>query len=398
MAGALAGLTVLDLATFVAAPFCCTLLGEFGAEVIKVEQPGKGDDLRRLGIPTEQGPSLWWYVDARNKKSITCNLRTPEGQALIKQLVGHCDILAENFRPGTMEDWHLGYEQLQAINPGLVMVRISAFGQTGPYRDQPGFGRIAAAVSGITYICGYPDRPPVSPGTPTIPDYLAGTFGALGALVAIQHRHNTGQGQVVDVGLYEPMLRMLDETIPIYGTTGYVRERRGPAAEHVVPHNHYQSRDGQWIAIACTNDRMFDRLVTGAMQRPALREEFPTKIERLEQRDALDALIAKWVGEDDARDVLAKLQAAEVPCSLINSVQDLFADPHMQSRENIITAAHPLGGLLHMVGVVPKLSVTPGTVESVGPAAVGAHNEEIYCGRLGLTRDDLDTLHSKGIV
>jgi crotonobetainyl-CoA:carnitine CoA-transferase CaiB-like acyl-CoA transferase len=398
MARALEALTVLDLATFVAAPFCCTLLSEFGADVIKVEQPGRGDDLRRLGMPTEQGPSLWWYVDARNKKSITCNLRTPEGQGLIKKLVAHSDILAENFRPGTMEDWHLGYEQLRAINPGLVMVRISAFGQTGPYRDQPGFGRIAAAVSGVTYICGYPDRPPVSPGTPTIPDYLAGTFGALGALIAIQHRHQSGQGQVVDVGLYEPMLRMLDETVPIYGATGYVRERRGPAAEHVVPHNHYQSRDGKWLAIACTNDRMFERLVTGAMQQPALLAEFPTKVARLERRDELDARVAQWVRQDDASDVLAKLDAAEVPCSLINSVQDLFADPHVRARDNLMTLPHPLGGLLHMVGVVPKLSLTPGAVDNVGPLTPGAHNEEIYCGRLGLSRDDLDSLRTKGII
>jgi crotonobetainyl-CoA:carnitine CoA-transferase CaiB-like acyl-CoA transferase len=398
MARALEALTVLDLATFVAAPFCCTLLSEFGADVIKVEQPGKGDDLRRLGMPTEQGPSLWWYVDARNKKSITCNLRTPEGQGLIKKLVAHTDILAENFRPGTMEGWHLGYEQLQAINPGLVMVRISAFGQTGPYRDQPGFGRIAAAVSGVTYICGYPDRPPVSPGTPTIPDYLAGTFGALGALIAIQHRHQSGQGQVVDVGLYEPMLRLLDETVPIYGATGYVRERRGPAAEHVVPHNHYQSRDGKWLAIACTNDRMFERLVTGAMQQPALLAEFPTKTARLERRDDLEARVAQWVRQDNAGDVLAKLAAAEVPCSLINSVQDLFADPHVRARDNLMTAPHPLGGLLHMVGIVPKLSLTPGTVDNVGPLTPGAHNEEIYCGRLGLSRDDLDSLRTKGII
>jgi crotonobetainyl-CoA:carnitine CoA-transferase CaiB-like acyl-CoA transferase len=382
----------------VAAPFCCTLLGEFGAEVIKVEQPGRGDDLRRLGMPTEHGPSLWWYVDARNKKSITCNLRTPEGQELIRKLVRQTDILAENFRPGTMEGWNLGYEQLQAINPALVMVRISAFGQTGPYRDQPGFGRIAAAVSGVTYICGYADRPPVSPGTPTIPDYLAGTFGALGALIAMQHRQKTGQGQVVDVGLYEPMLRMLDETIPIFGSTGHVRQRRGPAAEHVVPHNHYQSRDGKWIAIACTNDRMFERLVTGTMQQPELLTEFPTKVERLARRDDLDALVAQWVRQFDAHDVLAKLGAAEVPCSLINSVQDLFEDPHIQARQNIITALHPLGGLLHMAGVVPKLSLTPGTVESVGPMTVGAHNEEIYCARLGLSRDDLDTLRAKGII
>jgi succinyl-CoA:(S)-malate CoA-transferase subunit B len=229
MSGALDGLVVLDLATFIAAPFCCTLLGELGAEVIKVEQPGRGDELRRLGHKTADGVSYMWLVEARNKKSITCNLREPEGQALIMRLAASADILAENFRPGTMEKWNLGYDALARVNPRLVMVRISAFGQTGPSRERPGFGRIAGAVSGISYISGYPDRPPVSPGTPTIPDYLAGVTGAVGALAAIESRHRTGLGQVVDVALYAPMLRMLDEMIPVHGALGTVRERIGRA-------------------------------------------------------------------------------------------------------------------------------------------------------------------------
>ena len=398
MAGALDGLTVLDLATFVAAPFCCTLLGEFGAEVIKVERPGTGDDLRRLGRPIEDGPTYWWLVKSRNKKSITCNLRTPEGQDLIKQLSAKADILAENFRPGTMERWHLGYDELKAVNPGLIMVRISAFGQTGPYREQPGFGRIAGAVSGITYISGYPDRPPVSPGTPTIPDYLAGTFGAVGALMALQHRHGTGEGQMVDVALYEPMLRMLDELVPLYGAKGEIRERIGSGTAYVVPHNHYQAGDGKWIAIACTNDRMFERLVQGAMQRPQLLAEFSTMAERLQRREELDGLVQEWVRQFDAQTALATLQASEVPCSLVYSAQDLFEDPHIRARDNILEFPNPLGGLLHMVGVMPKLSATPGKVESTGPVEVGAHNEEIYCGRLGLSRDDLQTLKYRGII
>ncbi len=398
MAGALAGLTVLDLATFVAAPFCCTLLGEFGAEVTKVEQPGQGDDLRRLGTPAAENVSYWWLAEARNKKSITCNLRTPEGQGLIKKLVAQVDILAENFRPGTLERWNLGYDVLRGINPGLVMVRISAYGQTGPYRQRPGFGRIAAAVSGITYLCGYPDRPPVTPGTPTLPDYLAGTFGALGALMAIYHRQRTGEGQIVDVGLYEPMLRLLDELIPLYGARGYVRERIGSGTEYVVPHNHYQARDGKWIAIACTNDRMFARLVAQAMDQPHLLEAFPTMAERVQRRQELDNLVQQWVGQFPAHEVLAKLEVAEVPASLVYSVQDLFADPHLRARENILTFPHPLAGMLHMAGIVPKLSRTPGKVESVGPVPVGAHNEEIYCGRLGLTHDDLDVLRARGII
>jgi crotonobetainyl-CoA:carnitine CoA-transferase CaiB-like acyl-CoA transferase len=394
---ALDGLTVLDLATFVAAPFCCTLLGEFGAEVIKVEQPGRGDDLRRLGTPAREGLSYWWLVESRNKKSITCNLRTAEGQALITRLAATADVLAENFRPGTLERWRLGWDELRAANPRLVMVRISAFGQTGPYRERPGFGRIAAAMSGISYLSGYPDRPPVTPGTPTIPDYLAGALGAFGALVALEHRRRSGEGQVVDLALYEPMLRMLDELVPVYAATGYVRERIGSATEYVVPHNHYRARDGRWLAIACTNDRMFERLAA-AMGRPALAAEFPTMAARLAARADLDALVQTWVGGADAADVLARLDAAEVPCGPVASVRDLFDDPHVRARGNIVQTPSPLGGLLAMVGSVPRLSATPGAVDHPGPVTVGADNEEIYCGRLGLSRDDLRALADKGVV
>lgn len=397
MPGALDGLGVLDLATFVAAPFCCTLLGEFGAEVIKVEQPGRGDDLRRLGTAAREGLSYWWLVESRNKKSITCNLREPEGQALVKRLVEGADVLAENFRPGTMERWGLGWDELRAANPGLVMVRISAFGQTGPYRERPGFGRIAAAMGGLSYLSGYPDRPPVTPGTPTIPDYLAGALAAFGALAALQHRLRSGAGQVVDVALYEPMLRMLDELIPVYGATGYVRERIGSGTEYVVPHNHYQARDGRWLAIACTNDRMFERLA-GAMGRPELAAAYPTMAARLEGRAELDAVVQAWVGGADAREVLARLDASEVPSGPVASARDLFEDPHVQARDNIVTLPNPLGGLLSMVGVVPRLTASPGRVEHPGPVAVGAHNEEIYCGRLGLSRDELRALASRGIV
>jgi crotonobetainyl-CoA:carnitine CoA-transferase CaiB-like acyl-CoA transferase len=394
---ALAGLTVLDLATFVAAPFCCTLLGEFGAEVIKIEQPGRGDDLRRLGTPAREGLSYWWLVESRNKKSITCNLRDPDGQALIKRLAARTDVLAENFRPGTMERWSLGWNELRAVNPGLVMVRISAFGQTGPYRERPGFGRIAAAMGGISYLSGYPDRPPVTPGTPTIPDYLAGALAAFGALTALEARRRTGEGQVVDVGLYEPMLRMLDELIPVYGATGYVRERIGSGTEYVVPHNHYRARDGRWLAIACTNDRMFERLAS-AMGRPELAEEFSTMTARLARRTELDSIVQAWVGTADGKDVLARLDAAEVPCGPVTSARDLFEDPQVRARENIVETANPLGGWLAMVGVVPRLTRTPGSIETAGPVAVGAHNEEIYCGRLGLSRDDVQALVRRGVI
>jgi crotonobetainyl-CoA:carnitine CoA-transferase CaiB-like acyl-CoA transferase len=394
---ALAGLTVLDLATFVAAPFCSTLLGEFGAEVIKVEQPGVGDDLRRLGTPAAPGVSYWWLAESRNKKSVTCNLRAEEGQALIKRLVAQTDILTENFRPGTLERWNLGWDALRAVNPGLVLVRISAYGQTGPYADRPGFGRIAAAMSGISYLSGHPDRPPVTPGTPTIPDYLAGAVGAFGAMVALEHRRRTGEGQVVDVGLYEPMLRMLDELIPVYGATGRVRERIGSSAEHVVPHNHYQAADARWVAIACTNQRMFERL-TQAMGRADLRERYPTMADRLARREEVDALVQAWVGSFPAAEVLRQLDAAEVPNSLVYSVRDLFEDPHVKARDDVVGVPSPLGGVLQVAGIVPKLSRTPGAIEHLGPLTPGEHNAAIYCGRLGLSREELDTLRARGVV
>ena len=395
---ALGGVTVVDLATYLAAPVCATLLGELGAEVIKVEQPGTGDDLRRLG--TSAGDtSYWWLVEARNKKSITCNLRDPEGQALVKRLVGSAHVLTENFRPGTLERWNLGWDDLARVRPSLVMVRISAFGQTGPYRERPGFGRIAAAVGGLSYLSGYPDRPPVTPGTPTVPDYLAGVFAAVGALAALRHAERSGEGQVVDVGLYEPVLRVLDDTIAVYGATGHVRERIGSGTESAVPHDHYRARDGRFIAIACTNDRMFGRLLQ-AMERADLEgdERMRTTPARLRHRALVNELVAAWVGARDAAAALAALDTAEVPASLVMNVRDLFEDPHVAARDNILTVATEVAGALRMPGVVPRLSRTPGRVTSAGPARVGEHNEEIYCGRLGLTRDDLAALAARGIV
>ena len=396
---ALAGVSVLDLATFLAAPVCATLLGEFGAEVIKVEQPGVGDDLRRLGRTAPTGASYWWLVEARNKKSITCNLRDPEGQALIRRLVATAHVVAENFRPGTLERWNLGWAELSAVRPSLVMVRISAFGQTGPRRAKPGFGRIAAAVGGLAYLSGYPDRPPVSPGTPTVPDYLAGVFGAVGALVALRHAERTGAGQVVDLGLYEPVLRVLDDAVPVFGATGQVRERIGSGTESAAPHNHYKSRDGRWIAIACTNDRMFERLAQ-ALGRPALASDprLSTTRARLEHRALVDDLVAAWVGEREAEDALRVLEGAEVPSSLVASVRDLFEDEHVRAREDILELPVPGLGTLAMPGVIPRLTLTPGRVEHAGPARPGEHNEEIYGERLGIPSAELARLRASGVI
>ena len=400
MPHALDGVSVLDLATFLAAPVCATLLGEFGAEVIKVEQPGVGDDLRRLGRPAAGGaPSYWWLVEARNKKSITCNLRDPEGQTLIRRLVARTRVLTENFRPGTLERWSLGWDDLARVNPALVMVRISAFGQTGPRREQPGFGRIAAAVGGLSYVSGYPDRPPVTPGTPTVPDYLAGVFAAVGALAALRHAERTGHGQVVDVGLYEPVLRVLDDAIAVYSGTGVVRERIGSGTESATPHNHYRTRDGRWLAIACTNDRMFGRLL-GAMDRADLRDDprLVSTRQRLAHRQLVDDLVATWVAERTAEDVLAALAAAEVPSSLVMSVRDLFEDEHVRARGNIISMATEVAGALAMPGVVPRLTLTPGEVRAPGPITPGQDNEEIYGERLGLDGAELARLRGRGII
>ena len=396
----LAGVTVVDLATFLAAPVAATLLGEFGAEVIKVEQPGLGDDLRRLGRPPAEGrPSYWWLQEARNKKSVTCNLRLPEGQALVKRLIAGAQIVTENFRPGTLERWGLGWEDLSRVNPALVMLRISAFGQTGPRRERPGFGRIAAAVGGLSYVSGYPDRPPVTPGTPTVPDYLAGVFGALGALIALRHAERTGEGQVVDLALYEPVLRVLDDAVAVYGGTGRVRERIGSGTESAAPHNHYRTRDGRWLALACTNDRMFARLAE-AVGHPEWREDprLATTPRRLEHRALVDDLVAHWVARHDAKDALQILEAAEVPAALVMSVADLVEDAQVRARGNLVELASEVAGRLLMPGVVPRLTRTPGEVRAAGPAYPGQHNEEIYGGRLGLSPEALADLRARGVI
>src|SRR3989442_92313 len=398
---ALDGVSVLDLATYLAAPLCATLLGEFGADVIKVEQPLVGDDLRRLGrtVAPSGGDSYWWFVEARNKKSITCNLRDPEGQALIQRLVAASHVVTENFRPGTLERWNLGWDELSRVRPSLVMVRISAFGQTGPNRERPGFGRIAAAVGGLAYLSGYPDRAPVSPGTPTVPDYLAGVFGAVGALVALRHAERTGEGQVVDLALYEPVLRVLDDAIAVYGGTGGGRGGVGSGAESAGAHNHYPSRDRRWIAIACTNDRMFIRLLQ-AMGRPDLTGDprMATTPARLEHRTVVDELVGAWVAERDAAKALAALEAAEVPSALVASVRDLFEDAHVRARGNIVSVALPLLGQIAMPGVVPRLSRTPGQIEGAGPSRPGEHNEEIYGGKLGLSNAEMTGLRERGVI
>jgi crotonobetainyl-CoA:carnitine CoA-transferase CaiB-like acyl-CoA transferase len=398
MARPLADVRVLDLGTFISAPFCGTLLAEFGADVLKVELPSKGDSLRTLGEQKQQ-LGLLWLQEARNKQGITCDLRQPEGQAILRDLVASgYDVILENFRPGTLERWNLGYEQLRAVNPGVILARISGYGQDGPAATKPGFGRIAQAFGGLTYLCGFPDRPPANPGSATIADYLAGLFTAFGVMVAREHRAAHGNGQVIDVSLYESVFRILDSLTITYGATGKIRERCGTATPLAAPHNHYPTADGRWVAIACTNDRIFGRLAH-AMGWPELADDprFAHERLRVANREAIDELVSEWTSGLSRDELLGRLDAAEVPCSPINSIADAFEDPQFAARGTIMALDHEELGTLRMPAVVPRLSATPGLVHSFGPA-LGQHTDHVLRERLGYSPERLRSLRERGIV
>lgn len=399
---ALAKLRVLDLGTFIAGPYCATLLGEFGAEVIKIEPPEGGDSeggdlLRKFGTNTECGDSLVWLSESRNKKCITLNLRTQRGIDLLKALIAKCDVVVENFRPRVMEKWGLGWDEVRILNPRAVMVRISAYGQTGPYRDRPGFARVAHAFSGLAFLAGEPGRVPVVPGSTSLADYMAGMYSALGAMVALRARERTGEGQCVDLGLYEPIFRVLDEIVPAFQQSGFIRKRMGADTVNVCPHSHYRTRDGKWIAIACSNDRIFERLAK-AMGRPELAgaDRYGPKDKRLAARNEVNGIVADWVASLDCADALARCDEAGTPASLIYSIADIFADPQYRARENIRTVDSRIGPLA-VPGIVPKLSATPGEIRWLGEG-LGAHNEEILCGLLGLASEELEQLRTQGVI
>lgn len=392
------GVKVIDVATFLAGPFCSTQLAEFGADVVKIELPGDGDPLRRFGSITSCGDSLPWLSESRNKKSLTLDLRKPEGAELLKRLCADADILVENFQPGTLEKWNLGWDVMQAVNPRLVMVRISGFGQTGPYGPRPGFGRIGNAFGGLSYLAGYPDRPPVTPGSATIPDYMAGIYGALGALMALKAREKTGRGQYIDIGLYEPIFRILDELAPAYHYKGYVRERMGPGTVNVVPHSHYPTRDGRWIAIACTSDKIFSRLAE-AMQRPDLAaDDTWGRIARRDaERDEVDRTVGEWTAQYDRAELIGICDKYQVPCGPVSSIAEIFEDEHYKARENIAYVDDPRVGELAVPNVCPRMSDTPGGIDWLGPE-VGAHTDEILKERLALSEAEIAALRDKGIV
>jgi succinyl-CoA:(S)-malate CoA-transferase subunit B len=392
---ALEGLRVLDFATFIAAPFCAGLLAEYGADVIKIEQPGVGDALRELG-PKANGRTLFWALEARGRRSITLNLREPRGQALALKLIEHADIVVENFRPGTLERWNLSYDRMREVNPAVILVRVSAYGQTGPYAARPGFGRIAQAFGGLTYLAGFPDRPPANPGTSTLADYAAGLFAANAALAALEYRRRTGEGQQIDISLFESIFRLCDVLALEYDALGTIRERNGSHA-HAAPHNHYPTLDGKWIAIACTSDRIFRRL-NETMGAAGFGDDasLATMTQRSARRAELDVRVSEWTRRHALADLRAILDAAEVPNGPIASIADIVAEPHVQSRGTLIDVDDPVIGTVKMPGPVARFSATPAIVERPAPE-LGEHNAEIY-GELGLSESDLDELRQAGII
>jgi crotonobetainyl-CoA:carnitine CoA-transferase CaiB-like acyl-CoA transferase len=373
---ALAGIRVLDIATFIAAPFCGTVLGDFGAEVIKIELPDEGDPLRRFGAPTECGDTYVWLSEARNKKSVTLDLRAKEGAALFRELVRHSDVVLENFRPGTLEKWGLGFDALSAVNPKLIMLRVSGYGQDGPNRNKPGFARIAHGFSGLAHLAGEPGRPPVMPGSTSLADYISGLWGAIGVLLALRHADATGRGQVIDIGLYESVFRLLDEIAPVYAKTGFVRERMGADTVNVVPHSHYETADGRWVALACSSDKMFARLAE-AMGRPDLSGDGPyaTMAARLAHRDDVNGIVAAWVHTMTLEGVLDACDHYQVPCGPIYDIKDIFDDPHYRARENVMEVASR-AGLISIPSALPRMSRTPPRFKHAG-VAKGDHTDEI---------------------
>jgi len=393
----LSGVRILDLGTRIAAPFAATLLADFGAEVIKVELPGRGDFMRSIG-PFVDGYSLWWAVEGRNKKSITLDLRTSRGQALLKRLVAVSDVAVENFQPGTLEEWGLGYETLRAINPRLILTRASVYGQSGPYRDRPGLDRNGIGFGGLLYITGYRDRPPVRPGV-IISDYLTAVFNAFAIMMALYHRDaHGGGGQWVDLALYESIFRIMEHTVAAHDRLGTVREREGNRLTNSAPLDNWETRDGQFVCIVAAGDGLFPRLAT-AMGREDLLQDarFNSLTARVAHADEINAIVGSWVKQRTAAEVEAILVAAQVPVTRAYSIADIAADPHYAARADIAVVDDPTIGLVRMQGIYPRLSDTPGRVQRGAPK-LGEHNQEVYGGLLGLNTAEMAELHADGII
>jgi formyl-CoA transferase len=389
------GIRVLELAQVVAGPFCGTLMAEFGAEVIKTEMPGRGDDLRRLG-PSEDGTSYWFAVDNRNKKLLTLDLHQPAGQEIVRRLVARCDVVLENFRPGVLERWGLGWEDLHAINPRMVMARVTAFGQTGPLRQGPGYAAIGSAFGGTWYVNGPADRPPSRP-TPVYPDYMTGLFTAFGVLAALRHRDATGEGQWIDASLYESAFRVMEYTTTLYGRRKVVRERGG--LQHAGwPGGAFETHDGRWIVFTAPAQHLFERLCV-MLGQPDLPKDprFASSEERPKNIPVILEMATAWFKDRAFDKAVEGLKAHDIPHSPIMSMADIFADPHYREREMIIDVMAEGLGALPQPGVTPKLSATPGRVTHAGPA-LGRHTDEILSDVLGMSAAQIAELRAAGVV
>ncbi|CAM4066327.1 CaiB/BaiF CoA transferase family protein [Bordetella muralis] len=393
--GPLAGIRVIDIGTMVAGPVAATLLADLGAEVIKIEQPGRGDSLRHIG-PSVEGESLWWNVEGRNKKSVTLDLRQPEGQRVLKEMLKHADVLVENFRPGILGKWNLSWEHLREVNPRLVMLSVSGYGQTGPYAKRAGYDRIALAMGGTLYATGYPDRAPVKLGT-ALADYSTALFGAFGIMVALYHRDTRGgEGQQIDLSLYETVFRFTDVMITAYEKLGLSRERTGNLHFAAAPGDHFETCDGRYIVLTVSNDRMFGRLCEAI---PALggEERYSTHAKRTACVEELNAIVAAWIKSLPVLDVCRILEEKGLAYSLIYSIKDIVADPHYAARGTIASVKHPQIGELKMPAVQPRFSGTPSSPIKPAPA-LGADTDEILRQLAGLSAGQIAELRQAGTV
>ncbi|ANC79898.1 CaiB/BaiF CoA transferase family protein [Pseudomonas putida] len=391
---ALQGLKVIEMGQLIAGPFASKLLGEFGANVIKIEPPGVGDPLRKWR-KIKDGTSLWWHVQSRNKRSLTLNLKEPEAQGIVRRLVAEADVLVENFRPGTLESWGLGYEELKTINPRLIMLRISGYGQTGPYRDLPGFGVIGEAMGGLRYLSGHPGQAPVRVGI-SIGDSLSSLYGVIGVLLALQERARSGEGQEIDVALYESVFAMMESLIPEYDAFGYVREPAGSALPGITPSNSYPCNDGSYVLIAGNGDSIYKRLMS------LIGREDLGNDPRLAQNDGrsqhaelIDGAIAEWTVQRGRDEVIEALKCARVPAGYPYTAADIVQDPHYLARQ-MIEQVQTSVGPLKVPGVLPKLSRTPGRIGTGGPQ-LGEHSEDILAG-LGLSPEQVEGLRTRGVI
>jgi len=395
--GPLTDLRVIEMGQLLAGPFCGQLMADFGAEVIKVEPPGTGDPMRQWGREKPYGKSLWWPVVARNKRSVTLNLRTDEGQSLVRDLVKGADILIENFRPGTLERWNLGPDALAAINPRLIVVRVTGYGQTGPYAPRAGYGAIGEAMGGLRHVVGNPDAPPSRMGI-SIGDELAAVHACMGALMAVHARERTGRGQVVDAAIYESVLNMMESLVTEFDVAGYVRERTGAILPNVAPSNVYATADDKYLLIAANQDTVFKRLAAAMGQAELADDErYATHSARGARQGELDDIVEAWTRTLPLVALEARLEEHGVPCGLIYRAEDMLDDPHFTAREAIVRVEHPDFGTIRMQNVVPKLSDTPGAVRHVGPA-LGEHNDAIFGDLLGLSDETRADYAARGII